>query len=140
MHCFSTANIGCLDAQGLVWCATWGGISCFDGQHFTNYTVDDGLPHNHIHAVYCDSRDHLWFASEVGVIHYDGHTFQTVRTPHTDSTLSIIEDANDHSMLFSTRNHVVRYSREMSRSSLSPTTASVSTPPTMRKSSVYLNG
>ena len=56
------AGVNCLlqDHQGLLWLATnGGGVSCFDGVQFTNYTTEDGLYHNDVRAIYQDSASRL---------------------------------------------------------------------------------
>ena len=40
-----------------------------------NYTIEDGLPTNKIIYVYQDSKSFIWFATDAGVIRFDGHNF-----------------------------------------------------------------
>jgi hypothetical protein len=42
----SQANALCQDQQGHLWIATMGGISRYDGQHFTGFSMNDGLANN----------------------------------------------------------------------------------------------
>lgn len=60
-----------VDHQGNVWCGTWGGgLARFDGKQFKNYTMKDGLPANHVFALYRDSRDVLWIGTSHGLAKY----------------------------------------------------------------------
>lgn len=60
-----------VDGRGNVWCGTWGGgLSRFDGKQFKNYTVKDGLPANHVFALYRDSQDVLWIGTSHGLAKY----------------------------------------------------------------------
>lgn len=40
--------------------------------HIKNYSIADGLPTNKIFYVYQDSKDFMWFGTDVGVIRFDG--------------------------------------------------------------------
>lgn len=41
-----------------------------------NFTIDNGLPDNTVHDVYCDSIGIIWLATEHGVASYNGLDFQ----------------------------------------------------------------
>ena len=47
------------------------------GQDYTQYTVDDGLPGNHVYDVTQSHDGYIWFATNRGVVKFDGHTFRT---------------------------------------------------------------
>ena len=51
------------------------GHSCFDGEHFVNYTAEDGLAHNNVLAICEDSQGRLWFSTLGGISCYDGQQF-----------------------------------------------------------------
>ena len=42
--------------------------------------IEEGLPSNNIYEVFQDSKGFIWFASDVGVIHYDGYDFAVYNT------------------------------------------------------------
>ena len=69
-----------LDRDGNLWIATLGGLSCFDGVGFRNFTTEDGLPSNRIHCLFEDSQGHLWLGTDGGVTHSDGQLFQTINS------------------------------------------------------------
>ncbi len=48
------------DKEGFMWFATETGVSRFDGAHFKNFTIEDGLPDNEILNFFCDSKGRLW--------------------------------------------------------------------------------
>ncbi|MEM7036591.1 MAG: two-component regulator propeller domain-containing protein [Bacteroidota bacterium] len=50
------------------------------GPHFTNYTVNDGLPSSIVYHVMQDSRGYIWLATEFGVSRFDGYQFVNFTT------------------------------------------------------------
>ncbi len=44
----STVYSMCQDKDGFMWFATENGLSRYDGTHFKNFTVKDGLPDNEV--------------------------------------------------------------------------------------------
>jgi DNA-binding NtrC family response regulator/sugar lactone lactonase YvrE len=81
----------CADNQGRLWFGTYearfsenpgeGGVSCYDGERFINYTTENGLPHNDIHSIYRDNQGRLWFGtSGGGVCCFDGKSFTAYTT------------------------------------------------------------
>ena len=50
----------CQDKEGFIWFGTETGVSRFDGTHFKNFTVNDGLPDNTIIRVYADAMGRVW--------------------------------------------------------------------------------
>ena len=73
-----------VDDDGNVWCGTWGGgLSRFDGKNWTNYTVKDGLPGNHIFTLKLDEEDRrLWIGTNKGLarLNADGKGFSIMTT------------------------------------------------------------
>jgi len=60
------------DSDGVMWLATRGGVSRYDGREFVNFTKEDGLPGNSIGAVCADTGGVMWFGFEgAGVARYD---------------------------------------------------------------------
>lgn len=48
---------------------------------FRQFTVDDGLPSNHVYEVKQDSKGFYWIATDHGVVSYDGYRFQKLEGP-----------------------------------------------------------
>lgn len=59
----STVYDMCQDPDGFMWFATENGLSRFDGTHFQNFTVQDGLPDNEVLKVFADSRNRVWIGT-----------------------------------------------------------------------------
>ncbi len=96
------------DRQGLMWIATVGGLSHFDGESFVNFTSEHGLPHDYVHCICEDDAGHLWFGTDRGVVRYDGQYFQVVHSPFIGQTLQIIQD-EEGGFWLGTRNALVQY-------------------------------
>lgn len=58
--------------DGVVWAGTWGGgIGRFDGTSWKNYTVDEGLPGNHIFMLMQDAEGRIWAGTNNGLARMD---------------------------------------------------------------------
>jgi DNA-binding NtrC family response regulator/ligand-binding sensor domain-containing protein len=70
------------DQHGNLWIGNnMGGISRYDGAHFTTFTEDDGLVYNGVQSLLEDRRGHLWIGTHHhGVSRYDGECFETFTT------------------------------------------------------------
>ena len=79
------------DQRGLLWFGTGpmltfyvggiSGVSSFDGQIFTTYTIEDGLVNNNVTAICEDRQGHLWFGTwGGGVSCFDGQQFLSYTT------------------------------------------------------------
>ncbi len=70
--------IALLFSEGNVWTGTWGGgLSVFDGANWKTFTVDDGLPSNHIFMLEKDEAGIIWIGTSKGLTRYDGKSFET---------------------------------------------------------------
>jgi len=70
-----------VDRHGAVWAGTWGGgLSRFDGDSWTVYTVDDGLPGNHVFMLHEDAEGTLWIGTNKGLARKDESGFRTFTT------------------------------------------------------------
>ena len=47
---------------------------------FKNYTVADGLPSSEVYQVIQDKKGYMWFATDRGVVKYDGYNFKKFTT------------------------------------------------------------
>ena len=72
-----------VDGDGIVWVGTWGGgLAKFDGDQFTNYTVADGLPSNHVFMLHEDSDGTLWVGTSHGLTTFMDGKFGHRLTTH----------------------------------------------------------
>ena len=55
-------------------------MSRFDGKSFTNFTTEEGLPHDDVLAMCEDDKGYLWFATHGGICRFDGKSFTTWTT------------------------------------------------------------
>ncbi len=71
-----------VDRDGVVWAGTWGGgLSRFDGQKWTQYTVAEGLPGNHVFMLHVDPKGVLWIGTNNGLAKFrEGGGFQVLTT------------------------------------------------------------
>ena len=70
-----------VDSNDVVWAGTWGGgLSRFDGESWTVYTVDDGLPGNHVFMLHEDEQGALWIGTNNGLARMDDTGFRTFTT------------------------------------------------------------
>ena len=70
-----------VDRDGIVWCGTWGGgLARFDGSEWTNFTVSDGLPGNHVFMLYEDSDSNIWVGTDNGLARRDSDGFKVFTT------------------------------------------------------------
>lgn len=59
--------------DGTVWTATRNqGVGRFDGETWTTFTRDDGLPHDRVPSLRIDADDEVWAATFDGVARFDG--------------------------------------------------------------------
>ncbi|MEX2565581.1 MAG: two-component regulator propeller domain-containing protein [Cyclobacteriaceae bacterium] len=65
------------DSRGIIWVGTnQGGLNRFDAEteKFVSYTVNQGLPSNHIESMVEDHRGNLWIGTSKGLSQLDPHT------------------------------------------------------------------
>jgi len=86
-----------VDAQGIVWCGTWGGgLARFDGTRWRNYIMSDGLPANHVFMLELDPAGGMWVGTSKGLAHFDGERFVTFTTSDglfADNVFSLAADS-----------------------------------------------
>jgi two-component sensor histidine kinase len=61
-------------------------------QHYTTY---NGLPSNTVYYIYQDSKKFIWFATDAGVVRYDGTTFTNFRMNDGLSSNEVIRIKED---------------------------------------------
>jgi signal transduction histidine kinase/streptogramin lyase len=102
------------DSQGRFWFSTLGGVSCYDGETFTNFTSANGLLHDQVYRLLEDVDGYIWMGTERGASCYDGETFTNYTTrdglPH-DRVYTLFQDSSDI-LWFGTTEGVSRYDGE----------------------------
>lgn len=63
------------DGKRRLWMTTLGGVSCFNGKQFTNYTKVNGLSSNFALAIAADKRNRIYIGSSWGLSRYNGYSF-----------------------------------------------------------------
>ncbi|WP_165836450.1 sensor histidine kinase [Taibaiella soli] len=75
------------DLNGFMWFATDAGLSRFDGQSFTNFTVRDGLPDNEILYMRVDSQNRIWLGAFNKVVSYYDSRRQRIISDKNDTAI-----------------------------------------------------
>jgi len=87
----------CGDRRAGIWIATHGGVSHWDGAHFTSKTSRDGIPSDDIRSVYVDRAGIVWIGTNhSGLARLDGNGIKTYTTKDglSDNGIwSILEDS-----------------------------------------------
>ncbi len=74
-------NIHCSlqDKNGNLWFGTTGeGVYKYDGNQFSQFTVQDGLSNNKIWSILEDKLGNIWFGTDDGISRYDGKTISKI--------------------------------------------------------------
>jgi ligand-binding sensor domain-containing protein len=89
-----------VDDDGIVWCGTWGGgLARFDGKTWRNFTMDDGLPGNHVFMLRADDAGRMWVGTSKGLARFDGATFEVYTVADglfADNVFSLTRDDSGH--------------------------------------------
>lgn len=83
------------DRFGYIWLSTrGGGISRFDGLHFTTYRKEDNLPANNIVSLEISPKGSMYVGTSLGLSIYDGKKTLPVKSPTQESytVASVIGD------------------------------------------------
>lgn len=63
------------DTYGHLWVGTLGGMSRYDGSHFTNYNARNGMLDNNVTAIATDNTGNIWVGGPDGLSCYNGKRF-----------------------------------------------------------------
>lgn len=79
-----------------------GGVSCFDGQRWINYSTDDGLAGDRVSSITNTTDGAIWFginkndAINIGISRFNGSTWTTYKIPFSKAGINSIEtDGHD---------------------------------------------
>ena len=93
------------DHNDYIWLGTEGGVSRFDGKHFTNFTPEEGLADDGVMTI-CETRDRkLWFGHlDGGFSVYDGKQFAEIYLDSIEikGDITSILEAGTHALWLST--------------------------------------
>jgi ligand-binding sensor domain-containing protein len=65
--------------DGQLWAGTWGGgLSRFDGHHWTTYTTVEGLPGNHVFMLHKDNKGQIWIGTDKGLALWQNGKFKVL--------------------------------------------------------------
>jgi len=72
-------TVRCIESEpdGTMWFGG-SGVFRYDGETFTSFTTEDGLPNNKVLTVCRDPEGMMWFGTMDGLSRYDGQTFVNV--------------------------------------------------------------
>jgi ligand-binding sensor domain-containing protein len=84
----STVYCMAQDKDGFIWAATETGVSRFDGTHFMNFTMSEGLPDIEVLQLFGDAEGRMWMAPfrKSVCYYYKGH----IHNQENDPSLSRI--------------------------------------------------
>ena len=54
--------------------------------NFRNYSLEDGLSNNYVHAIHMDKEGWMWFGTFDGLNRFDGYEFKQYRSNSSDTT------------------------------------------------------
>lgn len=106
-------NVVIKDSRNYMWLGTQeGGISCFNGKEFINYSVADGLSSNDVISLCEDASGQIWVGTNgAGVSVFDGKKFNKQHAFGLDSATiySIYKDRKNNIWISTFTNGLIRY-------------------------------
>jgi len=85
------------DQSGNIWLGTRAGVSVFNGESFTHYTVNEGLSNNDVWSILEDRSGHIWLGTRGGVSVYNGESFTHYTEKEGFSNNNVYSIAEDQS-------------------------------------------
>lgn len=69
------------DKDGNIWFGTSSGLTKYNGNSFTNYSLNEGLISEEIWAIDIDTNGTIWVGTVGGLSKFDGNKFETFEVP-----------------------------------------------------------
>lgn len=67
------------DSKGNLWFGTsGGGVYCYNGKLFRQYSTTDGLSHSSVGTIYEDTKGIIWIGTSDGITTWDGNAFTKI--------------------------------------------------------------
>ena len=90
-----TDTLTAIGSEGkLLWLGTRDGLFSFDGKRWKRYSVEDGLPSNHITAILPLSKRYVWVGTDQGTVKFDGSKWTKVPLGSEVKDMQVIDFAN----------------------------------------------
>lgn len=106
------------DHTGIVWFSTnGGGVSHFDGIHFSNLSTKDGLKSNRVYVVQEDKNNIIWIGTAKGIAKYQGKKISVLKDPViNDKAIFSIHEHSNGEIWFGTSSGIIIYDGKKFRS------------------------
>ena len=82
------------EATTVLWVGTSNGLGFYDGQTWTRYAVEQGLPHNNVWALMVDEGGDLLVGTDGGAARFNGESFEAFEQTLERPINGIVQDAN----------------------------------------------
>ncbi len=79
------------DPHGMIWIATLGGLSRFDGKQFSNYDLRNGMRSQFIYTIFPQGDSRLWIGGQEGLELYNGRQFIAYDSPDPSESMVIMD-------------------------------------------------
>ena len=90
-----TDTLTAIGSEGkLLWLGTRDGLFSFDGKRWKRYSVEDGLPSNHITAIFPISKRSVWVGTDRGTVKFDGSQWTKVPLGDKVEDMQVVDFAS----------------------------------------------
>jgi len=90
-----TDTLSTIASEGkLLWMGSGDGLFSYDGKSWKRYSVEDGLPSNHITAILPLSRRYMWVGTDRGTVRFDGSKWTEVPLGNEVEETQVVDFGN----------------------------------------------